>query len=404
MLHRFRNAPGAPPVLIAATDNYGILAVARALRAAGYTPWLAVHKPGTYAARSSAVAGTVPVPDPSFDPKGFVPELAVAAARLSAAAVLPSGENHLLALADREADFAGIAFGVPSRESVNRATHKGLLSTLGTAAGLRTPPTAKVVRGDTEAVGAFDFPAILKPLYSLVRNPDGTMLGYSVRHVTVEQAEEAVKGLPERGGLVQPYIPGQLISVSGVSWEGEIVCALHQLSIRTWPMHVGGSSYAVTIQSDEELERGVGRLLGELGWSGIFQVQFVRDPGGEHYLIDINPRVYGTLGLATAAGLNLPGIWTDLLLGKSPRVDGYRIGVRFRHEEKDIRALIRLLLVGDGERWGALQGFLPRRKTAHAIFALHDPMPLLTSAAKLLKSSSAERADPQASRKTRQSW
>jgi len=78
--------------------------------------------------------------------------------------------------------------------------------------------------------------------------------------------------------------------------------------------------------------------------------------------------------------------------------------VRFRHEEKDIRALIRLLLVGDGEHWGALQGFLPRRKTAHAIFALHDPMPLLTSAAKLLKSSSAERADPQASRKTRQSW
>lgn len=325
--------------MIAATDNYGILAVVRALRAAGYTPWLAVHKPGTYAARSGAVAGTVPVPDPSFDQKGFVSELAVAAARLSPEAVLPSGENHLLALADREADFAGIAFGVPSRESVNQATHKGLLSTLGTAAGLRTPPTAKVVRGDTGAVGAFGFPAILKPRHSRIRNPDGTMLGYSARFVTsAEQAEKAVKDLPERGGFVQPYIPGQLISVSGVSWEGELVCALHQFSIRTWPMHVGGSSYAVTIQSDEELEQGVRRLLGELGWSGIFQVQFVRDPGGEHYLIDINPHVYGTLGLATAAGLNLPGIWTDLLLGKSPRVDGYSIGVRFRHEERDVRA------------------------------------------------------------------
>jgi predicted ATP-grasp superfamily ATP-dependent carboligase len=136
---------------------------------------------------------------------------------------------------------------------------------------------------------------------------------------------------------------------------------------------------------------GVGRLLGELGWSGIFQVQFVRDPGGEHYLIDINPRVYGTLGLATAAGLNLPGIWTDLLLGKSPRVNGYRIGARFRHEERDVRALARMLV--DGERRCALRGLVPRRGTAHAIFSLRDPMPMLTSVRKLLKRS-AERADP----------
>ena len=138
-------------------------------------PWLAVNEPGTYAARSWATAGTVSVPDPSSDDEGFVRELAAAALRFSVAAVLPSTEVHFLALAGRKVAFPGIALGTPSRESVERATDKGLLSEFAASAGLRTPPTAKVVRGDSETVGTFGFPTIVKTLRSRIRNPDGTM-------------------------------------------------------------------------------------------------------------------------------------------------------------------------------------------------------------------------------------
>ena len=188
-------------------------------------------------------------------------------------------------------------------------------------------------------------------------------------------------GLPDGEGLLQPYISGKLHSVSGVCWEGDLVCAMHQVSIRLWPLRTGGSSYAETVPPNPELERGIGRLMRALGWSGLFQAQFVRTPGGEHYLIDLNPRTYGTLALAVAAGLNLPGIWLSLLLGRRPYVDGYRVGVRFRNEEKDLLALTRMLR--NGERLGALRGFVPRRDTTHAIFSLRDPVPLLTSVEKL---------------------
>jgi predicted ATP-grasp superfamily ATP-dependent carboligase len=369
------------PVLLAATDHHGVLAAVRGLHVAGYAPWLAVHKAGTYAARSRATAGTVPVPDPSFDGEGFVRELAAAAGRLSAAALLPTGEPQLLSLADREADFPAIAFGVPSRESVKQATDKESLLELGANAGLRAPPTVKVVKGDTEAMSAFGFPAILKPLRSQVRNPDGTVSAYLARYVAAQQAGEAIEDLPDEGGLVQPFIPGELVSVSGVSWKGELVCALHQLAIRIWPVPVGGSSYAVTIRPDAGLEQGVGRLLRAIGWSGLFQAQFIRNSGGEHYLIDFNPRVYGTLALSLGAGLNLPAIWVKLLLGERPRFGGYRIGARFRNEEKDVQALAQLLV--DGERLRALRGGLPRRGTANAVFSPRDPMPLLTSVGKL---------------------
>lgn len=322
------------------------------------------------------------MPDPALDSEGFLQKLAAAAKRLSVVAVLPSMETHFLALAGRKADFPGIALGTPSREGVRLATDKDLLPELAEAAGLRTPLTAKVVHGDGTAVAKFGFPTIVKPLRSRSQNPDGTVSAYSARYVRTErEAEEALKALPGGEGLVQPHIPGQLTSVSGISWEGELVCAMHQLSVRIWPGLAGVSSYAETIPPNPELERGVGCLLQAIGWSGLFQVQFIRTLRGDHYLIDLNPRIYGSLTLAIAAGLNLPGIWVNLLLGRRPEVGGYRVGVRFRHEEKDMRALAQMLV--DGRSRQAVRGLLPQRGTTHAVFSLRDPMPLLTSAAKL---------------------
>ena len=62
-----------PSVLIAGYDRYSVLAAVRALRAAGYTTWLATSERGTYADKSRATAGTEWVPDPAVDGEGFVP-------------------------------------------------------------------------------------------------------------------------------------------------------------------------------------------------------------------------------------------------------------------------------------------------------------------------------------------
>ncbi|MDP9439227.1 MAG: ATP-grasp domain-containing protein [Actinomycetota bacterium] len=372
------SSPEPTRVLLVGDAFYGSIAAVRALRAAGYTPWLTVDQQGGYASRSRAKAGTVPVPSPKIDAEGFVREVAAAAARLSVKAVLPGAEGYLFTLAGRHADFAGTALGVPSREKVERATDKRLLSKLATAAGLQTPPTKQVVRGDREAVSAFGFPAIVKPQRTWIRNLDGSVSSYSASCVSTKQAaEEALERLPNGEGLVQPRIPGGLISIAGVSWEGEMVCAVHQASPRIWPVPCGVSAYAETIPRNPDLEQGVGRLLQALGWSGIFQAQFVRTSDGESYLIDLNPRVYGSLALAVASGLNLPGIWTDLLLGRRPNIGGYRVGARFRHEENDAHALVQMLR--EGKTRSAIRGMLPRRGTTHAIFSLDDPMPLLTT-------------------------
>ena len=382
--------PEPIPILLAGNAEYAAIAAVRALRAAGYAPWLAVDERGTYAARSRATAGTALVPDPKSDGEGFVREVAAAAARFSVAAVLPGGESYLHALAGRQDDFKGMILGTPSRARVHRATDKALLPDIADAAGLRTPPTVRVSRSDSETVGVYGFPAILKPVRNWIRNPDESasadyyMRYHSVRCVADrEEAEQVLKTLPDGEAYVQPHVLGQLVSIVGVSWEGELCCASHQASIRIWPVPCGVSAYAQTIPRNLQLEQGVGRLLRLIGWSGVFQAQFVRNPRGEYYLIDFNPRIYGSLGLAVAAGLNLPGIWADLLLGRQPSIGDYRVGVRFRHEENDLRALVRMLVNGEPRR--AFSGAMPRRDTVHAVFSLRDPMPLQTSIERISK-------------------
>src|SRR3712207_3101152 len=105
MNSRRKHTPGKQEaVLLVGNDQHGVLAAVRALRAAGYAPWLAVDEVGTYAGRSRATAGTVLVPNPDLDGEAFARELAAAAVRLPVAAVLPSADSHFLALADREDD------------------------------------------------------------------------------------------------------------------------------------------------------------------------------------------------------------------------------------------------------------------------------------------------------------
>jgi predicted ATP-grasp superfamily ATP-dependent carboligase len=186
-----------------------------------------------------------------------------------------------------------------------------------------------------------------------------------------------VESLPGSSWLVQPYLPGKLRAVSGVAWEGRLVCAVHQCADRTYPI-LGPSAYAATIPPDEELEQAVARLLELVGFSGIFQVQFIASDA--NYFIDFNPRMYGSLALAVGAGLNLPAIWADLLVGRAPQLRPYRWHVRYRSEERDARAIVAAFL--RGEPRVAFGAIVPRRRTVHAVFSFRDPLPLAATVAK----------------------
>lgn len=360
-------------LLVIGDEYYASLAAVRSLRRAGHEPWLAaVEGLPTFAEHSRATAGVVRVTGPREDVDAFARELAAHAARLGVAAVLPATEPALVALAGRDAEF-GCPVGVPAPEVVDRAVAKDLLEPLAAQAGLRMPPVADPV----------ELPAVVKPLRRF--RLDGnrlTRLGQAACVETPAQLESYFAAAPEGAYVVQPHLPGRLRAVVGVADGGRAVCSLHQAAARVYPIGCGASAFAETVAVDADLDARARRLVELVGWSGIFELQFVEGADGTPYLVDVNPRVYGSVGLAVAAGHDLPAIWAGLVLGEEPTVGPYRLGTRFRAEERDVRAIAVALRAG--RRAEALAALCPRPRTAHAVASLRDPLPIVHLARRAL--------------------
>jgi predicted ATP-grasp superfamily ATP-dependent carboligase len=370
-----------PRLLLTGSEHPAGLAALRALHRAGFEVHAAVQSRASLGGRSRAAAGLVDVVDPRTQPDEFAANLAEAAQRLDVAAVLPGTEAALLALAGREGLFPdGVVVGTSPETVLRRATDKTALALLSLRAGMDVPPTRILDVEDKPALEGLTFPAMVKPLRSEIFT-DGHLQRFEATRVETQgELETALKALPDGVGLVQPYIEGRLISINGVSFEGKLYAANQHVVRRVWPDRQGQCVFAETIPMDPKRELATARFMEQLDWSGVFNLQLI-ERDGRDYVIDLNPRFYVSLTLAVKAGLNLPAIWTSLLLDIPYEAGEFKPGRRFRQEKGDPRAIAAEL--GRGQ-WKHARDILPRRRTVHALFSIRDPRPGLSIVADVL--------------------
>lgn len=364
-----------PRVLITEGDNVGVIAMVRGLARAGYDPWVAAAHRSAPALRSRSTAGTAIVPNPGSSASAFAQAIEQLADALDPVAVLPGGEKGMLALAELP-DCAPIRqrLALCDRDSVHRATDKLILGELAGEAGLEVPESV-VVTFDDVARGRvpLSLPALIKPHRTEVPS-NGGFRSCGVRVVnTREQLVAALRSIPDGRGLLQRFHDGRLSAIGGVFWGGQIVAAVYQEAVRTWPVRCGQMSFAIALPRDEELERRIIPLLSALDWSGLFQIQFIETEQGR-LLIDLNPRVYGSLSLALGAGQNLPAIWVGCLQGEASERSEYEPRVSFRNELLDAFALV---ASARGTKLGKLARAAASGASTYAFFESGDPMPLL---------------------------
>ena len=351
------------------------LALLRAVRAGGDEPIAAVTHPTALAASSRSAHAVELVPEASREPARFVTELGAVARRHAAVAVLPGTEPVLRALAHHRRQLPeDLVVGCPPAEIVDRVLDKGALEEIAAAGGLRTPPT-RVIDADRAREWDDGFPAVVKPVASHVQLADGTMQYQTVvSPADHDELVAALRALPGERGLVQPFLVGRQRTVDGLAWEGEVVAIAQKRGDRTWPRDCGVLSYGRIVVSDADLEHRCRQMIAELGWSGLFNLQFLEVPRGR-FLIDFNPRAWNSLAVQVDAGANMPAAWVDLLLGRPVRPAVPRLGRRFRAEIEDARSL--LAAWQEGNRMETVRGVLPRPGTSHAIFSWSDPLPAL---------------------------
>lgn len=252
-------------------------------------------------------------------------------------------------------DAALVAVDAPVRELLD----KERCAELARAAGLEPPPTEVFESGAAllDAASRLRYPVIVKPAlkYSAARLVDGA--------VALGRAAGEVDGRV----LVQPVVDDPMHGLSGVAYKGRLVATVHMRYVRVWPQPCGTVAAAETVTPDDDLEARVAHLLRD--YDGPFHLDFAG-----RYLLDVNPRIHATLPLAVRAGVNLVGMYCDLLQGRPVPSARVEPGLRFRWLEGDLRSLLWNARRGTPLR-STLGGLVPKRGTVHSFATIRDPGP-----------------------------
>ena len=138
--------------------------------------------------------------------------------------------------------------------------------------------------------------------------------------------------------VLQTPVQGRLGALIGVFHDGRLHGRVQQVTSRLWPTPNGVSARAETVPVDEGLAARAETLLGELGWWGLVELQFLTGEDGVPQLIDLNGRFFGSMALANAARPGLADAWGRLALGgPMPRLPDARPGVRYTWLAGDLR-------------------------------------------------------------------
>ena len=131
--------------------------------------------------------------------------------------------------------------------------------------------------------------------------------------------------------LAQEYVPGENgFGYFAIFSEGRETGYFMHERLRQYPKEGGPSVTARAIRNPRLHELGR-TLLESMHWNGVAMVEFKRsDRDGEFYLIEINPKLWGSLDLAIQAGSNFPVWIVKTLLGEAFPSNGYREGLTYQ--------------------------------------------------------------------------
>lgn len=271
-------------------------------------------------------------PDPSEDPEGFLAALEAVVAEERARApeggevvLLPiHSETYLIAAQRERFEALGARLALPESAAIERARDKGSLVALAREAGAPTPDTRVYER----AADVYrDAPDLSYPVFVKVR---GAAAGVGIEKVDgpvelIAAFERMVTGYDLEGAslpIVQAGVPGDDYCVSALFDRGECVAIHTYRNVRQFPRTTGAGVLRETVAAPEA-EAIACRLLRHLDWHGLAQLDFrwAAPADGQPaapQLIEVNPRFFGGLPQAVAAGVDYPWLVFQLALGRRP--------------------------------------------------------------------------------------
>lgn len=183
--------------------------------------------------------------------------------------------------------------------------------------------------------------------------------------------------IPVEEVIVQELVPGGgegQLAYCAFFKDGEPVGTMTVVRRRQHPSDFGRASTFVETVDLPELEAPALRLLREMNYYGLVELEFKRDErSGAVKLLDVNARTWGYHGLGAAAGVDFPALLHRDQLGLPVDPCRARAGVRWARLATDVPNAVRdisrrRLRAGDYLR--SLRGI-----DVGAVWATDDPLP-----------------------------
>ena len=219
-------------------------------------------------------------------PEEYSRELAALVREAEADLLIPVTSHEMDALLPRRADFGKALDYWGDLETYQRLHRKDALHQLASELGLRVPRRF-ASRAEVQ------LPAVAKPVAAS-----------SARGVVYLREPRDLERVPTD----EPYVFEEFVSGRGAGFAcfaraGEILVGTTHQRLAELPASGGSSVYREGL-ADPRLREIAQRVLARARWSGFVMFEF-KLAAGEPVLIEVNPRVWGSIHQGLAAGVNL---------------------------------------------------------------------------------------------------
>lgn len=318
-------------------------------------------------------------------------EIAHAVAAHDVDLVLPITDAACRVLLGREEEVRAV-IGGPHRDAYLRASDKARVLSKAASCGIRTPRQVILASPDDPALNGWAAQeSVVKPTHSVVELAGKATAVPGARYASGNA--ELLTLVPSYPAEAFPLLLQERALGAGVGvflWRvaGETPLVFGHRRLREKPPSGGVSTYREAMVPPASLVAASERLLDALEYEGVAMVEFKHDPRtGEHVLMEINARLWGSLQLAIDAGVNFPLAVVNHALGLPlPKPTVIRHGVRSVWELGELDHAFALatqsreqLHLQDGAPVGlmaALRALSDHRLTDRTeVFRWRDPMP-----------------------------
>jgi carbamoyl-phosphate synthase large subunit len=252
---------------------------------------------------------------------------------------IPTAELELFATRMNQFHVKGKSVIVSSPDSLRTAIHKGRLFRWMENIGFSCTPSYRIVSAWNEFISAVHGlgyptnPVCFKPSFStgsqgfrvldakidrlhLLMNAHPTSIFTSLEELALVLG--SASPFPEL--IVMEYLPGDEYDVDVLAHNGHCLCVIPRRNQKMWY----GMSLICVAEFHPGLMETAERIVSSLGLSYVISLSFKRNEAGQEKLIEINPRIPGSIICSLATGVNMPYLAIKLALGEDvtiPKVE-----------------------------------------------------------------------------------